>query len=241
MKLTGGYTNYGQNIGILMLETKFPRIVGDIGNANTFHTHVRYRTVRNITKGPITAKNMEQELLLPFMDAARSLEAEGCKAITTSCNFLAGFQKQLADAVNIPVFTSTLMLVPMIRTMLNRDLEIAIFTENPQVISEEYYRQAGWSSHQIPVAVSGMPDDSPFSNLFIRDRMEEDLGTLKDCVEEMTRNHMATHPHTGTIVLECANFAPFTGFIQDLTGLPVFGMNQLLEYIESCINPPRYI
>ena len=82
MRLVGGYTNYGQDIGILMLDTVFPRIVGDIGNANTFRTHVRYRTVRNITRGSITEKNIEKELLQPFIDAAQSLEAEGCKAIT---------------------------------------------------------------------------------------------------------------------------------------------------------------
>lgn len=39
MKIIGGYTNYGQDIGILMLDTRFPRIIGDIGNANTFRTH----------------------------------------------------------------------------------------------------------------------------------------------------------------------------------------------------------
>ncbi len=71
MKIIGGYTNYGQDIGILMLDTRFPRIIGDIGNANTFHTHVRYRTVRNITKGPITEKNIEKELLFPFLEAAK--------------------------------------------------------------------------------------------------------------------------------------------------------------------------
>ncbi len=144
MKIIGGYTNYGQDIGILMLDTRFPRIIGDIGNANTFHTHVRYRTVRNITKGPITEKNIEKELLFPFLEAAKSLEAEGCKAITTSCSFLAGYQQRLADAVDIPVFTSTLLLVPMLRAMLNRHSTIGIFTENPQVLNEEYFLQAGW-------------------------------------------------------------------------------------------------
>ena len=33
MKLKGGYSNYGQDVGILMLDTRFPRPPGDIGNA----------------------------------------------------------------------------------------------------------------------------------------------------------------------------------------------------------------
>ena len=40
MKVQGGYTFYGQEIGILMLDTVFPRIRGDIGNANTFPFHL---------------------------------------------------------------------------------------------------------------------------------------------------------------------------------------------------------
>lgn len=240
MKIVGGYTNYGQDIGILMLETQFPRIIGDMGNANTFRTHVRYRTVRNITKVPITEKNVEKELLQPFIDAAKSLEAEGCKAITTSCGFLAGFQRQLADAVHIPVFTSTLLLVPMIYTMINRDRKIAIFTENAAVMDKEYFRQAGWSADDIPVIISGMPEGSPFSELFIRDRLEEDLVTLKKSVRDMSRAYMQAHPDTGAILLECSNFAPFTDLIQEETGVPVYGLNQLLEYMDSCVNPPHY-
>lgn len=78
--------------------------------------------------------------------------------------------------------------------MLNRHSTIGIFTENPQVLNEEYFLQAGWSSKDILVAVTGMQADSPFSNLFIGDHVEEDLGTLKECVEELTLRHMREHP-----------------------------------------------
>lgn len=241
MILRGGYTNYGQDIGILMMDTVFPRIIGDIGNANTFDIHVRYRTVRNIPKTGITERNFEKLMIEPFLDAARQLEKEGCKAITTSCSFLAGFQRQLADAVHIPVFTTPMLLVPMIRAMMNKDLEIAIFTENAQVLSEEFFQQAGFSTKDIPVCVSGMPEDSLFSRLFIGDHMQEDLDTLEKCIREMTQKHMEEHPKTGAIVLECTNFSPFSGIIQEIAKVPVFGMNQLLEYINACVNVPDYI
>lgn len=42
MRLKGGFTNYGQDIGILMLDTIFPRIPGDIGNAKSYDFPVRY-------------------------------------------------------------------------------------------------------------------------------------------------------------------------------------------------------
>ena len=49
MIVTGGKNVYGESIGILMLDTKFPRIPGDIGNALTFPFPVRYRKVSGAT------------------------------------------------------------------------------------------------------------------------------------------------------------------------------------------------
>ena len=86
--IKGGYTNYGQDIGILMMRTVFPRLVGDIGNARTFSMPVRYQIV-DVDPLNMTAKNADSRLLTPFIEAARQLEAEGCKAIATSCGFLA--------------------------------------------------------------------------------------------------------------------------------------------------------
>jgi len=114
MKLRGGYANYGETIGILMLDTRFPRPRGDIGNALSYDFPVRYKIVRGAHATRIMGDQPDPALLEPFIAAARELEADGVKAITTSCGFLAPFQKQLAAAVNIPVFTSSLIQAPLI-------------------------------------------------------------------------------------------------------------------------------
>jgi len=237
--IKGGYTNYGQDIGILMVRTVFPRLVGDIGNARTFSMPVRYQVV-DVDPLNMTAKNADSRLLAPFIDAARQLEAEGCKAIATSCGFLAGFQRQLADAVNIPVFTSPLLLVPMLHASLSRKRSIGILTEYVQGMTEPYFNQAGWSSRDIPVHVSGQAPDSAFSRLIIGDNPEGSWEQMAEGVREMTLRHMEQYPDTGALVLECANYAPFTRMIQDLAQVPVFGINQLLEYISACVNAPGY-
>lgn len=126
MSMRGGYTHYGQEIGILMLDTVFPRIVGDIGNARTFDFPVCYKVVKNVFTGSKLPRDADEILLNAFIKAAKELEEDGCRAITTSCGFLAGFQQELADAVNIPVFTTTLSLVPMIAPMLGKDKQIGI-------------------------------------------------------------------------------------------------------------------
>ena len=240
MKLTGGYTNYGQDIGILMLDTIFPRIPGDIGNALSYPFPVRYKVVKDAFCERIMGDQVDEELLAPFIKAAQELEAEGCKAITTSCGFLAGFQRKLADSVHIPVFTSGLILVPLVWSMINHDQTIGIFTERAAHLGEYHFNQLGWSSKDIPVHVTGMLEDSPFPALFIGNQMSEDREILEACMLEMTERHMREHPDTGAIVFECTNFGPFSQKVQEIAKVPVFGINQLLEWMQSCVNLRSY-
>jgi hypothetical protein len=47
MKVYGGKSVYGAAVGILMLEARFPRIPGDMGNAQTWPFPVLYKVVRD--------------------------------------------------------------------------------------------------------------------------------------------------------------------------------------------------
>ena len=76
-----------------MLDTRFPRPRGDIGNALSYDFPVRYKIVRGAHATRIMGDHPDAGLLEPFVVAAQELEAEGVKAITTSCGFLAPFQK----------------------------------------------------------------------------------------------------------------------------------------------------
>src|SRR5712692_11285688 len=102
----------GVAVGVLLLDTRFPRIPGDVGNAATFDFPVRYHRVTGATSEEVV-RGRHRDLLPRFIEGARCLEGEGVRAITTSCGFLARFQGDLAAAVSIPVFTSSLMLVPL--------------------------------------------------------------------------------------------------------------------------------
>ena len=77
-----------KTLGILMLDTKFPRIPGDIGNPKTFDYPIRKLIVEGANPQSVVMK-ADPNLLEPFLRAARQLEAEGVTAITTSCGFLA--------------------------------------------------------------------------------------------------------------------------------------------------------
>ncbi len=75
-------------LGIMQLDTRFPRIPGDIGNAESYDFPVNIKIVSGASVQRVVVEG-DPALLTPFLQAAKELEAEGCFAITTSCGFLA--------------------------------------------------------------------------------------------------------------------------------------------------------
>src|SRR5262249_12091276 len=120
MREPGRVDGRGFSVGILMLDTRFPRIPGDIGNARTFDFPVRYHRVAGASPDRVV-RGKGRELLPLFIRGARMLQGEGVRAITTSCGFLARFQTELAAAARVPLFTSSLLLVPLVHRMLPPD------------------------------------------------------------------------------------------------------------------------
>ncbi len=86
----GGCDMYGFTTGIIMRESTFPRIPGDTGNASRLGYPVRLQPVKGAGYRRLILER-DPTLLQPFVDAARALEAEGVKAITTNRGFLALF------------------------------------------------------------------------------------------------------------------------------------------------------
>src|SRR5215207_5752548 len=98
----GGKALYGAPLGILMLDARFPRIVGDMGNALTWPFPVLYRVVRGATPERVVLEGA-RGLAGAFVEAAQELVHDGAEAITTNCGFLCLLQEELAAAVRVPV------------------------------------------------------------------------------------------------------------------------------------------
>ena len=94
-------------LGILMLDTRFPRIVGDIGNAQSFDFPVIFRRMEGIGSADAVTTHPDRPRVLAALEAnARALVAEGAVGLSTSCGFLALYQDDLAARSPVPVATS---------------------------------------------------------------------------------------------------------------------------------------
>src|SRR3970040_794073 len=125
-----------------MLDTRFPRIPGGMGNAATFPFPVRYH--RGSGAAPDLVVRRGAEGLLPaFVEGARTLEREGVGAVTTNCGFLVKYQRELAAALRVPVFTSSLLLVPLVHRMLPPGRRVGLMTVNAATLTAAHLRGAG--------------------------------------------------------------------------------------------------
>jgi hypothetical protein len=141
-KVKGGKSIYGASVGILMLDARFPRIPGDMGNATTWPFPVLYRVVRNATPD-LVVRQGAAGTLDAFIETARDLVRDGADGITTNCGFLSLFQQELSDALQVPVATSSLMQVDLVNRLLPPGRKAGILTISASTLTPRHLEAAG--------------------------------------------------------------------------------------------------
>ena len=232
----GGKTVYGATIGILMLETRFPRIPGDMGNALTWPFPVLYKTVRGASPDLVVRRQAEG-LLDGFIEAAREMVADGADGITTTCGFLSLFQTQLTEALGVPVATSSLMQAPMIQSLLPPDRRVGILTISKASMTRAHLDGAG-VARDTPVW--GTDGGTEFTRVILDDEPRLDVEAARADLVGAARDFQAAHPDLGAILLECTNMMPYAADVRRVTGLPVFSIRSFVCWFQSSLAPARF-
>jgi Asp/Glu/hydantoin racemase len=232
IKAVGGKNIYGFPIGILMLQSRFPRIPGDMGNATTWDFPVLYKIVRAATPDLVVRKGAAA-MLEPFLHAAKELEQEGVRAVTTNCGFLALFQKEMAEAVSVPVFTSSLMQVPLVAMMLKRSQKVGIITIHSRSLTQKHLTAVGVDT--IPHVIYGTEDEEEFSRVILDDELDLDVEKSAAEMIQVAKRMVAENSQVGAIVLECTNMTPYAAAIQKEVGLPIFDIYTLVTLVHRAV------
>lgn len=232
-RVQGGKTVYGASVGILMLETRFPRIPGDIGHAGTWPFPVMYKVVRGASPDLVVRNNAEG-LAGHFIDAARELVANGADGITTNCGFLTLFQDQLTEALDVPVATSSLMQVSAVQQLLPPDKRVGILTISEQTLSEQHLKASGVP---LDAPVIGTDGGREFTRAILNDENEMNIDLARADLMDAGEKLVSTYPDTGAIVLECTNMVPFAADLHHATGLPIFSIYTLVTWFQAGLTP----
>jgi Asp/Glu/hydantoin racemase len=228
---------YGEAIGILLVDSDILRIPGDIGNATTYPFPVRFKVVEGVRGEDIVCEKPDISVCERLIEKAKELEAEGIRAITTSCGYFSYFHDEIANAVDVPVFTSSLIQVPLVSKMLGKNKRVGIICAYSKYLTTIFLRKAGIDD-SVPIAIAGVDKYwSTISNEYPKERLDG----LESSLPKVAKELISKHPDVGAIVLECTNFPPGAAAIQEATGLPVFDIVTLIYMIHDVINRKRYV
>ncbi|WP_425045172.1 aspartate/glutamate racemase family protein [Primorskyibacter sp. S87] len=233
---SGGKTIYGATVGILMLETRFPRIPGDMGNALTWPFPVQYRVVRGASPDKVV-RGDPTELLDAFIEAGRDLVASGCDGITTNCGFLALVQNELRTALGVPVVTSSLMQVPMVQALLPRGKQTVILTISKATLTKAHLVAAGVS---VDTPIYGTDQGRCFTRDVLGDAPRIDFDACRLDMLAAADEILKCTPDAGAIVLECTNMVPYAADIRKRTGLPVYSIYSMINWFQAGLLPRRF-
>jgi len=244
MIISGGYPYSGEAIGILMFDKRrYPMAPGNVGNASSYSYPVRLKVVEGLDWYPPHADDwgdprpVEVDLLV---NAARELEREGVRAIVTCCGFFTTVQDELTKAVSIPVFTSPLILLPLLLRMIAPSRSIGVFTASQPHLDESFFRAAGVDD-MSRIGVFGAESSSEFMATHLGGtRTELDVVLLEQQLVGIAGEHVDKNLDIGMILLECTTFPSFSAAIQQRVGLPVVDYIGFIDFIFKSVVCRRY-
>jgi hypothetical protein len=214
-------------LGVLTLDTNFPRLVGDIGNPASFGVPVLTRTVRGAKPELVVQRargQREAGLVGPFVQAMRELEQAGAAAITTSCGFLVLMQQELQACASVPVVTSSLLLLP---GLLESHGRVGVLTVSAGRLDEEFLVAAGVPASRMDgVVVEGVDADGEFAQVFLGNRSTMDFARVAREVVDAAKRLALRAPDITQLVLECTNMPPYIRQIEAATGLRCWSLLQ---------------
>lgn len=228
------YTS-GQAIGIIAIDLAYPKLPGNVVNAATYSYPVAFKKVEFQIERLFAGDPSLEGLVV---DAARELEAGGVRAIVGACGFFAHFQRSVAAAVDVPVYLSSLLQVPLVEMGLRPGQKIAVLAADGASVTPDLLAQVGARPDRLIVQdVGGLESFAP-----IRwDGTTLDNGALAADLQDIARGLVARHPEIGAFLLECSDLPPYSADIQAATGLPVFDFITLINWVhQSVVQRPYY-
>ena len=229
---------YGRPLGVLMLEENIPCPPGTPGNPTTFSCPVYYEIVRGV--GIASLKRADGGgSRAAFLEAAHRLVERDVCAITGNCGLMIVHQDEIARDVRVPVFMSSLLQLPWIQRTLAPGAAIGVVASTASSLSAAHLELAA-RGVELNLALTSMEGRPHFRSAIV-----EECGVLDAdavCLEvlEVARDLVGERADVRAILFECTDLPPYAAQVQEETGLPVFDITTLAEYVMSGLRRERF-
>ena len=218
-------------LGVVLLNTRFPRLAGDIGNPETFPFPVVYRRVEAATVAAVVSEGaVAEEAALALVAAAKALaKDDSVSLIATSCGFLGALQERLQEAVRVPVIASAFALLPFLRQVYGEAATIGVLTFDARRLSAAHF--GPWSD--AGTLVEGIEGGRELHRVIAGDLPTLDREAAEAEVCAAGKRLLARGPEVAAILLECTNLSPYRRALAAATGRPVYDLNQAIGWIAA--------
>jgi len=215
-------------LGVLMLDTNFPRPVGDIGNPDSFDHPVIYRRLPGaVVSRIVTDEPLPDDLVDLFLENARALEDAGATVISTSCGFLFPLQARLQATVSVPVVTSALCLLPGLREKTGTDTPIGILTFDAERLSPHHIPDDG------PLVIEGLPHTDHLFRVIADDLIDLDQAQAGSNVADAIRRLKSREPSLHTVILECTNLSPYRCNMMENNSFSTYDIHDAIKHLQN--------
>lgn len=233
-----GKPTYGVDVGIMLLDADFPRPVGDIANGKTFDFPVHYEVTYGAPVPHVVEKSAEG-LLPSFIQSGRNLLKRGARAIATSCGFLSIFQRELAEELQVPTLTSSLMQIPLALRVIPPSSSLCVLTVNASTLTDAHFEGAGITSEELKrVVVVGLEDGDHFYPVVVGDEGPLDPYRAEEEILKACQNAVAGETKIGGFVFECTNLPPYSERVRVETRLPVWDAITATNWLQGALSHP---
>lgn len=188
-------------VSVLQLDTRFCRVPGDVGCAESYLHDPEIIRVPCASVANIVTDQPGQIDLDPFLNA---IERATGDVVVTSCGFLSPFQDQLQSITPKPIIASVLNMLSDLDVMKGADRSSVLTFDATRLVEAHFpnpYRANDFR-------VVGLRPNNP-----LRQRIEEDVPDCfdaSDVVNAVVADFaLAVMPTTETVILECTNLPPY--------------------------------
>lgn len=211
----------------MLLDTAFPRILGDIGNPGTFSFPTVYRRVPGARVAAVVdSGEMSGELASRFTDAVSDLVLENVDLIATSCGFLGVLQESMQRNSPVPVVSSALCLLPLLRSLYGPSRPLGVLTYDGRALSRRHF--GPWFDRNL--VIEGLENGIELHRVIGSDLGRLDQSKATEDAVGAAKALVGREPRVGALVLECTNLAPYRRHIAAAVSRPVFDINSAIEW-----------
>jgi len=221
----------GCAMGIILLDLWYPVVPGNVANASTFDFPVMYKILKGTTVSRIFGA--DPAILDLLLEAGKELEEQGVRAIIGACGFFGNFQKEAAARLDVPVYLSSLLQIPIVRRGLKPNQKVGVITASAQSLTPKLLSQNGVDDLS-DIVITGAQDLPEFQQIlktagsFNSNKIEQQLVGL-------AKKFVSGNPDIGAILLECSDMPPYAWAIQNAVRLPVFDFITLINWVHSAM------